>query len=327
MKGLRFLVSGTLLAVLAWRTDWEHVSAAFAGLRAEFWLAALGLYALTQVVSAWRWRLLSAPLGFNRPLGHFLGFYFIGMFFNLMLPTSVGGDVVRAWYLDGRSGRRLAAFLSVAVDRGSGLVVLLALACVATAFSPVALPAWIPWSVYGTAAAAAAAIVAVVVASARRPTSAVDVDSRPSLTALPRLAAQYLHRPGLLAGTALLSVIVQAANVVLVWLVGQALGVDVAGAYYWIVVPMVTLLTLLPSINGMGVREWGMTLFLVPLGVPAGTAVSLAFLWFAVFGACSLAGGAVYLLGRFPRPEVKPDHGPVGYHSHQGRARQLEAVA
>ena len=68
------------------------------------------------------------------------------------------------------------------------------------------------------------------------------------------------------------------------------LDAPVPGAYYWVVVPTVTLLTLLPvSLNGMGVREWGMTLFLVPLGVPAGTAVSLAFLWFAVFAACSLA--------------------------------------
>ena len=42
-------------------------------------------------------------------------------------------------------------------------------------------------------------------------------------------------------------------------------------AYYWVLVPMVSLLTLLPvSINGMGVREGGMVLLLAPLGVGTG---------------------------------------------------------
>ena len=51
-------------------------------------------------------RLLAGPLGFRQPLRRFVAVYFVGMFFSLALPTSVGGDVVRAWYLDGRSGRR-----------------------------------------------------------------------------------------------------------------------------------------------------------------------------------------------------------------------------
>jgi hypothetical protein len=36
--------------------------------------------------------------------------------------------------------------------------------------------------------------------------------------------------------------------------------------------------------------------------VSAGAALSLSFLWFAVFATCSLLGGCVYLFGRFPRP-------------------------
>src|SRR5262249_16706501 len=94
-----------------------------------FWMGAVALYVGAQVVSALRWRWLAEPLGFRRPLAEFTAFYFIGMYFNLFLPTSVGGDVVRAWYLDGGSGRKLPAFLSVFVDRFSGLLVLLVLAC------------------------------------------------------------------------------------------------------------------------------------------------------------------------------------------------------
>src|SRR5947209_8083614 len=102
-KKLRLVVSVALLGCLAWRTDWARVGHAFAQMRPGLWLAAVGLYLATQVVSGLRWRLLAEPLGFEQSLARFTGLYFVGMFFNLVLPTSVGGDVVRAWYLDGGS--------------------------------------------------------------------------------------------------------------------------------------------------------------------------------------------------------------------------------
>src|SRR5204863_360725 len=81
------------------QADWGHVGAAFGNLQLRWWLLAAGLYYLTQVASSLRWQILARPLGFHRPITQYLSFYFIGMFFNLFLPTSVGGDVVRAWYL------------------------------------------------------------------------------------------------------------------------------------------------------------------------------------------------------------------------------------
>jgi len=331
-KAIRVLGSVALLAFLAWQTDWRHVKEAFDQLRIEYWLAAVGVYALTQVVSTVRWQILARPLGFERPWLHYLSFYFIGMFFNLVLPTSVGGDVVRAGYLDGGAGRRMPAFVSVCVDQHSGLLMLLALACVAVALCPLSLPGWITWGVGGTGAAAGAGLLTVWLASRwRKPTLGTSLGPRPLLVARLQRFASKLHqalplatRPWPLA----LSIIVQAANVVVVWLVGLAIGAPVPGSYYWVLVPMVSVLTLLPvSLNGMGVREGGMVLLLAPLGVSTGTAVSLAFLWFAVFTTCSLGGLAFYLFGRFPRFEVSSDGEPVCGDSDQGRARQPQAAA
>ena len=318
-KTFKLAASAGLLAWLAWRTDWTQVVQAFARLRVSLWLAAVGLYVFSQVVSGLRWQMLARPLGFRRRLGPFVAFYFIGMYFNLFLPTSVGGDVVRAWYLDGGSGRRLAAFVSVLVDRLSGLLVLLGLACVAAVLCPVPVPRWVVAAVWGAAAGAGLGLVALPLLThwgGRR--------ARPLADGI----RFYLARPRLLVASAGLSLGVQAANVVLVWLIGLAIGAPVPAAYYWIVVPMVTLLTLAPlSLNGMGLREWGMVLFLRPLGVGAGTALSLAFLWFSVFTVSSLLGAAVYLWGSFPRPEVQPDHGPLGDHPRQGRTRQYPTAA
>src|SRR5271165_4519046 len=100
MKKLKFLVTAVLLGGLAWRTNWEQVGEAFRHMRLELWLAALAVYLAAQVISSVRWQVMARPLGFPQPMIHFIGYYFIGMFFNQMLPTSVGGDVDRAWYLD-----------------------------------------------------------------------------------------------------------------------------------------------------------------------------------------------------------------------------------
>jgi uncharacterized membrane protein YbhN (UPF0104 family) len=320
-KKLRLAISVVLLAWLASRTEWGQVGACFAGLRPAWWLAALGLFVLTQLVSAYRWQLVARPLGFSRPLREFTGFYFIGMFFNLFLPTSVGGDVVRAWYLDGGTGRRLSAFLSAFVDRASGLLLLLGLACVAAVLCPIALESWIRYSVWGAAGCAVLGLVLL-------PPLARWTDRFDRVRRLSADAALYRRYPGLLAACAGLSLVIQAANVVVVWLVGRGLGAPIPLTYYWIFVPMVTLLTLLPvSLNGMGVREGGMVLFLAPLGVADSTALSLALLWFAVFTAAGLLGGGVYLLGHFPAPAVQGAHEPVGGDSDQGRAGQFKAAA
>jgi uncharacterized membrane protein YbhN (UPF0104 family) len=156
-----------------------------------------------------------------------------------------------------------------------------------------------------------------------------------------RNALRLLRSARLLAGTTFLSILVQLASALQVWMVGQALNAPVPLGYYFILVPMVSLLTLLPiSVNGMGVREGGTALFLAPLGIGEGTALSLALLWFAVGAAASLLGGLVYLFGHFPKPVPSlPDgrglddsaevlaHGSFDRHSDQGRARQLDQAA
>jgi uncharacterized membrane protein YbhN (UPF0104 family) len=215
----------------------------------------------------------------------------------------------------------LPAFLSVFVDRLSGLLVLLALACAAVLLCPIPLRDWIVWSVWGTAGGAA--IVFLTLPRLSRWTACHDRARR-----LVEGIRLLWEQPRLLLISTALSLAVQAANIVLVWLVGEAIAVPVPASYYGILVPMVTLLTLLPvSLNGMGVREGGTLLFLTPLGVPDAQAVSLAFLWFSVFTAASLGGAGLYLCGGLPRPEEPRHDRFVRGDPDQGRTRQFTAAA
>lgn len=347
-KYWRLLGSLILVGLLVWRIDWRQVASSFAQLNAAYWLLALAVYLLTQGVSAARWQMLSRMLGLGGSWRDYLSFYFIGMFFNLALPTSVGGDAVRAWYLakgqqragslsDGKESVAYAsgslrfacgwaAFLSVLADRVNGLAVLIVVACFATLCCPTPLPGWIVAFVAGMAGACLLGLAVLpLLPSLRRLLS-----KYPRLTPLLDSADLFLSDRRGLIGVTLLSLVVQLANVVLAWMVGEGLGLQVPPLYYGVLIPLVSILTLLPiSLNGMGVREFATIKLLDPLSVSSASAVTLSLLLFAVYSAASLLGGVVYLLGRSPRfsMEASGHADSVGGDSDQGRVCEPPAAA
>jgi uncharacterized membrane protein YbhN (UPF0104 family) len=288
---IRIAVTVLLLSVIAWRSDWSKVAEAFVGFRIEMWFAAVGLYTLAQVASARRWQLFARALRFEHSLVQCCAFSFIGMFFSLVLPTLVGGDLMRVWYLNRDTGRKWAAIASVFLERVIGLLILIATACVGVLISPVELPWWIVASVWASAGCACLGLALAPILAAWRK---LPLQRRQQL----RVLLDMLRAPKLLAEGSLLSLLVQAAAVFLLWCLSLGLELEIPFAYFCVLVPMVSLLMLLPiSVNGMGVREGGTVLFLLPLGVAEPAALTLAFLWFTTGVAVSLMGGAVYLFG------------------------------
>lgn len=339
-RTLRVVVSGALLVCVTWHTDWPQLGAAFAHLLVGWWFTAVGLLVVAQLVSARRWQLFAAALGLPRSYAQMTQHYFVGMYFNLMLPTSVGGDVVRAWRLDGGSGRRMASFASVLLDRLSGVTVLVLLATFAWATSPLDLPTWVGWFVWaaaGTMALGLGMLPLFARWSARLWNKWQHVRSGWRALAAPGANTTGLAAPRLLVETTVLSLLVQAASVGIVWLVAAALETPIPARFLCIVVPMVSLLAMAPiSVNGMGVREGAMVLFCGAIGIAPEVALSVALLWFAASVVVSLAGGVVYLLGRWPavdnhfpldRKKFEDQHGLVDHHSDQRRAGQFKTAA
>jgi uncharacterized membrane protein YbhN (UPF0104 family) len=350
-KHWRILGSVALVSFLLWRIDWGQVEAAFAHMSLSMWVAALAVYLFAQVISVLRWYMLARKLGLGGSGWQYLSYYFTGMFFNLALPTSVGGDVVRVWYLSRQTGpspaggRRSAAFLSVFADRVNGLAVLIALACAAALFCPLPLPRWI----LGTVALMGCATVAGLVVLPLLPQLQRLMPGWGRLQRLVTGAIQCWQAREVMLTITLLSVVVQAANVLLAWVLGQALELPVPALYYGVLIPLVSLLTMLPlSVNGMGLREAGTVLLLAPLGVDPAEAVTLSLLLFAVYTSASLVGAVFYLSGRLPRfqaaaasalgddkgaasarpgTEAPDDADPVRDHSHQGRTGQPPTAA
>jgi uncharacterized membrane protein YbhN (UPF0104 family) len=299
---LRGLVSVAVLAWLVYRIDWRPLAQTLGGLHLGGWLAALLFYVVAQAVSSLRWKMLAEPLGFAVPYRRYVALYYTGMFFNLFLPTSMGGDVVRAWALAGGTGgpgRRLPAMWSVISERMSGLIALVALACLASLCYRGPLPAETHVLVWGAAAGLAAGL-------ALLPT--LGRWSPKLRTVAEGLSVCRGQRRRWLAALGL-AVIVQVASTGQIVLVGHALGLNVPLLGYAVVVPLVSLATMLPvSLNGVGIREGGLVLLLAPLGVSEPQAVALGLAWFGLTLAMGLIGGGVFSLTRASDPSIPHLH-------------------
>ncbi len=90
---------------------------------ANYWwllLAALLLLGLLAAGSL-RWGMLLGAQGIHLSRISVFMYYMIGMFLNNFLPSTVGGDFVKAYYLSKATGKTAGSFISVLVDRLMGM--------------------------------------------------------------------------------------------------------------------------------------------------------------------------------------------------------------
>lgn len=82
-------------------------------------------------LSSWKWQILLQAQNIRVPQYHLFGLYMVGYFFNTVLPTNVGGDIVRAYNLGRSLNKQAEVFSSVFLERFTGLTALIFMAVLA----------------------------------------------------------------------------------------------------------------------------------------------------------------------------------------------------
>lgn len=90
-----------------------------------FLLLSIAVGVLINASSALKWYMLTRSQNLKASYPRIFAYYLVGQFYNLFLPTSVGGDVVRAYELGKFSGRQADSLASVFVERYTGVLTLL----------------------------------------------------------------------------------------------------------------------------------------------------------------------------------------------------------
>ena len=300
------IVTVGLLALLARSLDLDALRRLFTALPVWFDFLSLGVVLAGQIAYAWRWRLLLHAAGAHVPFTHIVRQYFVGIFVNNFLPSTVGGDVAKVYYLGDRFGYRTVT-ASVAMDRVLGVGLLAALAAGALSISPVT-------AARLTAAKFACLAVAVLALGFLVATRLGTGGLAARVTWLgPRAvaAAERLQRLrfDMAAPLGRPAIIAQAAAVVLGYAIAIAAvyqrfvllqgGASPPFVPLFAVVTATIVLSNVPvSLNGLGLREQLHASLLAPLGIAPEVAVALSLLFYAHLVVASVIGLGFWLRAR-----------------------------
>ncbi len=143
---IKLLISFGLMAYVVHKTGLDtrdglgKLGETLSGVDPLYFWGSLGIGVLLNVTSSWRWQILLRSKQIKVSLWRLLGFYYIGRFFNMFLPTSMGGDVARVWDLGQHTGDNYEAMASVFMERFIGMVVLAAVSALVLLFHDKSLP-------------------------------------------------------------------------------------------------------------------------------------------------------------------------------------------
>ena len=231
---------------------------------------------------AYRWTVLLCALtpGSRPPFNAVLRIFFVSTFVGTFLP-GVGGDLYRAYSLSRLDVSGVESAASVLMDRVLGVMAIVIIGVAALVPAP-------------AAARNTGMVVTLVLARsvsrrrrrgiqrarrvARAATGRGSRDARVRRVGLGMIASvrRYSHHHRELVNVLFMSVGVQIIRVVQAWCLGRALGIDVGIAMYFILIPIVLLIMLLPvTVSGLGTSQGAFVWLFGAIGVPVAAAVAL----------------------------------------------------
>jgi len=303
---IKIIFSIGLLIYLIHLADPEKIfsiiSRIWTGGRFIYVILAILVFTLAIVVYAYRWQVLLKGYNIQVRVFKLFRFYLIGLFFNNFLPTGIGGDVTRIYNLIQETGDRTIGFASVMTERLLGItstliLTLFSLTWLLGSFSTnrilylnIGLLVFILFFFY-------------LVFNRMYPESFAEKIKTIKLFKLGERidklfeAIRYFQDKKIVYVKVIsVSLFAQALVIVMHYFCVLALGLDVSVLYLFLVVPVTFLLTMLPSINGLGVRDGGFVFLLGKKGISTAAALSLSFLAIIVPMIVSIAGAILFVL-------------------------------
>ncbi|MEB3206945.1 MAG: lysylphosphatidylglycerol synthase transmembrane domain-containing protein [Vampirovibrionales bacterium] len=298
---LKAVISGALLWVMIQWVGLEALKTVLKPSLAQWILAGVGLYLISQAFSSLRWYQLATalikPIGQRLMIFRFFGWYLLGMFYSLFLPSAIGGDAGRVLWLSRFAGvQKRTAFLSVLAERGVGFLSLIWLAGGLVCMPDMAshLPQAVSITILSFAGLSLAGWGALLW---MRQSAFWKTMQRHPLGAWLAASDVLWCNPRLMVKTLLLAFAVHACMGLI--LTGLAFGLHLQIAWSTLLLSYVaaSIASLLPfSLNGLGVREGVLVLVLTLYGVDRSSAVALSVSSMSVSTLTSLLGGVFWPL-------------------------------
>ncbi|MBK9579949.1 MAG: flippase-like domain-containing protein [Fibrobacterota bacterium] len=252
-----------------------------------WWMAlAIGVMFASILLGTWQWACLLSAQGIHLTRLRLLRAYCLGMFLNFVLPSGVGGDVVRAVQIHKHAQAGTRGVAATLLDRFAGLFTLALFASVASwllvAKQSDPLFSKLAW---GSGFVSLAFCVASLVLFSRRVVGWISPMARilgegKLLDKARDLRSSFLlyrDEPGVVVRVVALSVATQFLRLIVHWCAARALGLPLDFAWILLFIPVVSLIAIVPvSVGGWGLREGAQKTFFSYPGVMPGLATDAA---------------------------------------------------
>jgi len=266
-------------------------------------LVAFGVFFSTYVLCLYRWQMLLKAVNIHLSLKRVIISFAGGIFFSLLLPSTIGGDFMRSIDLALHTNKPRQVAATVLLDRLSGYtgLVILTLAALFLGGDLVNNRS----VVISVALLTVILIVILLVLFNKFVYSKVNIllhspragKIRESIKNLHQEMHQFVGHRKVIVQNILLSVVVQMITPITFYIIALALGIHLKLIYFFILLPIIGAITLLPiSIGGLGLRENLTVIFFGPVGVAKDMATAMSLLSFAFLFIYGILGGLIYVL-------------------------------
>ncbi len=298
------VVGIALTAFLLWRLDVNKILSGIGNIEIEFLVYGIIAYFLFIIMSSWRWQLLIDYKNIDMRFPRTLAIYFIASFFNNLLPTTIGGDVMRIYY--SMDSRRADAAAVVLVDRLLGFVGLFIFAFTAIVYMLFTRQRaeFLPFVVVGLAVIVA--ITYVFFSDGIYQKISPVMDKIKLFGVGKRLNRLHLAATGFSrAWPVVLICVAQSVMIQILLAIAPffvALGMGVKGLTilpFFLYVPIINVASMIPlSINAIGIREYAYVLLFRRVALLPETSVAISLVSFFLYVIVSLIGAVIFVFYR-----------------------------
>ena len=303
----RVSASVAILAVIFTKIpnfNWSNLVPAWSWNNTLWLVAAAVLTLVGFVLSTLRWQAVLQAMGMRTtPLRRLFGHYVAGQFVSNVLPTTIGGDVVRVSRLAQDNGDTADTFASVVIERLTGWLVLPIITIIGFLANPGLRDLGVTTTIALAIAGGTLALLVLILVAANHPRMLGRFANRDGwqrfVGAVHTGVNRLRQRPKAALWVVGAGLLYQGMMVLAATAAAKSLGMtDVGLTVLAAFLPAVLISQVLPiGISGLGVREGAFVLFLTPLGVPTEQAVALGLLLYVLTLGVSLIGAPAFALG------------------------------
>ncbi len=273
---VKIICSLAILAVLFHQIHLKEVLPYLKNIHTTPFIAAILFVLGGNLIAIYRWVVIIKTLKMPTATVFYLKTYFVGVMFNQLLPSSIGGDAYRMFEITKLNIPKRLAITSVLADRLIGFLGLILLSVATLPVAHSLLPERIFLGVTLLLFACCSAVISLYFLNTLR-IALFEKKLRWLYDLSNTLNASSSSFADLLKKIAL-SVLTNLSSSISFYFIAVALNVPCHILSFMIIIPLVTLLMMIPlSMAGWGIREGAMVYFgaMIGLSQPAALAISL----------------------------------------------------